>query len=161
MRRFARLTDFGTNDLRLRTERRRYTGIRHAATSVHVLDYRLRYCDDFGHVRTFAPAELRELVEEAGFTGILFAKKRLGPISSLLKPPAAVARRLHDLATRSPTLADDVLLIARKASPPHPGSSRHIPVHDPGHGRLRHAEGHTCSAASLSTTRGMAEMPTA
>ena len=86
-----------------------------AGRYVDMLDYRLRYGDDFGHVRVFAPAKLRELVEEAGFTGIRLAGKRLGPISSLARTPPAVARRVDELATRSPTLSDNVLLVARKA----------------------------------------------
>ncbi len=79
-----------------------------------VLDYRLRFGDDFGHVRAFTPALLRELVEEAGFEVIRVAGKRLGPISSLTRTPAAIARLLDGLATRLPTLSDDVLLAARK-----------------------------------------------
>lgn len=84
-----------------------------AGRYLDMLDYRLRFGDDFGHVRAFTPALLRELVEEAGFAEIRLAGKRLGPISSLTGPPA-VARRLDDLATRSPKLSDDVLLVARK-----------------------------------------------
>ena len=84
-----------------------------AGRYLDVLDYRLRFGTDFGHVRAFTPALLRELVEEAGFVEIRLAGKRLGPISSLTGSPA-VARRLDDLATRSPKLSDDVLLVARK-----------------------------------------------
>ncbi len=80
-----------------------------------VLDYRLRFGTDFGHVRAFTPALLRELVDEAGFVEIRLAGKRLGPISTLTGSPA-VARRLDELATRSPKLSDDVLLVARKPS---------------------------------------------
>lgn len=84
-----------------------------AGRYLDVLDYRLRFGTDFGHVRVFTPVLLRELVEEAGFVEIRLAGKRLGPISSLTGP-AVLARRLDDLATRSPTISDDVLLVARK-----------------------------------------------
>lgn len=78
------------------------------------LDYRLRYGEDFGHVRAFTPALLRELVEEAGLEVLRVAGKRLGPIASLSRTPSSLARRLDDLATRWPALADDVMLVARK-----------------------------------------------
>jgi methionine biosynthesis protein MetW len=78
------------------------------------LEYRLLYGTDFGHVRTFTPAALRDVVEGAGFDVARVAGKRLGPISWLLRGPRAVARRLDRLATRFPNLADDVLLVARK-----------------------------------------------
>lgn len=84
-----------------------------AGRYLDVLDYRIRFGADFGHVRSFTPVLLRELVEEAGFTELRLAGKRLGPISSLTGP-AALAHRLDDLATRSPTISDDVLLVARK-----------------------------------------------
>ncbi len=53
------------------------------------LEYRLRFGEDFGHVRTFTPALLRELAEEAGLDVVRVAGKRLGPISSLTRTPAA------------------------------------------------------------------------
>lgn len=87
------------------------------------LEHRLHYGSDFGHVRIFTPALLRELVEEAGFEVVSVAGKRLGPISSLTRTPGVVARYLDRLATRLPSLADDVLLSARKrpavATPEH------------------------------------------
>lgn len=81
------------------------------------LEHRLRYGTDFGHVRIFTPALLRELVEEAGFDVVRTAGKRLGPISSLSRAPAVAAQLLDRLASRLPTLADDVLLSARKRAP--------------------------------------------
>jgi 2-polyprenyl-3-methyl-5-hydroxy-6-metoxy-1,4-benzoquinol methylase len=78
------------------------------------LEYRLRFGEDFGHVRTFTPALLRELAEEAGLEVVRVAGKRLGPISSLTRTPAPVARALDRLATRLPGVSDDVLLVARK-----------------------------------------------
>jgi 2-polyprenyl-3-methyl-5-hydroxy-6-metoxy-1,4-benzoquinol methylase len=78
------------------------------------LEHRLHYGTDFGHVRTFTPALLRGLVEEAGFEVVRVAGKRLGPISSLTRTPAPLARALDALATRLPNLADDVLLVARR-----------------------------------------------
>ena len=78
------------------------------------LEYRLRFGEDFGHVRTFTPALLRELAEEAGLDVVRVAGKRLGPISSLTRTPAPVARALDRLATRLPGVSDDVLLVARK-----------------------------------------------
>lgn len=81
-----------------------------------MLEYRLRYGEDFGHVRTFTPALLRELVEEAGLDVVRVAGKRLGPISTLTRTPSAVARFLDRLATRMPNVSDDVILVARKAS---------------------------------------------
>jgi 2-polyprenyl-3-methyl-5-hydroxy-6-metoxy-1,4-benzoquinol methylase len=87
-----------------------------AGRYLDVLDYRLRYGDDFGHVRVFTPALLRELVEQAGFRELRVAGKRLGPISSLRRAPAGVARRLDRLATRLPELSDDVMLVALRRS---------------------------------------------
>jgi 2-polyprenyl-3-methyl-5-hydroxy-6-metoxy-1,4-benzoquinol methylase len=82
------------------------------------LEHRLFYGTDFGHVRTFTPAKLREVVEESGFEVVQVAGKRLGPISSLTRTPRAIARGLDALATRWPTLSDDVLLSARKRDQP-------------------------------------------
>jgi 2-polyprenyl-3-methyl-5-hydroxy-6-metoxy-1,4-benzoquinol methylase len=79
-----------------------------------LLDYRLRYGTDFGHVRVFTPALLRELTTEAGFRLARMAGKRLGPISTMTRTPTVVARVLDGLATRFPTLADDVILVAEK-----------------------------------------------
>jgi len=79
-----------------------------------VLDYRLRYGEDFGHVRAFTPGLLRGLVEAGGLEVVRVAGKRLGSIASLAYSPAPVARALDALATRWPTLSDDVILVARK-----------------------------------------------
>jgi 2-polyprenyl-3-methyl-5-hydroxy-6-metoxy-1,4-benzoquinol methylase len=81
------------------------------------LEHKLHYGTDFGHVRTFTPALLRELVEENGFEVVRVAGKRFGPISSLTRTPRIVARALDALATRRPSLSDDVLLTARKRAP--------------------------------------------
>lgn len=78
------------------------------------LEHRLHYGTDFGHVRIFTPALLRELVEQNGFEVVRVAGKRLGPISSLTRAPRPLARALDDLATRLPSVSDDVLLSARK-----------------------------------------------
>jgi SAM-dependent methyltransferase len=78
------------------------------------LEHRLHYGVDFGHVRTFTPALLRELVEGAGLDVVRVAGKRLGPISSLTRLPAPLARLLDGLATRLPNIADDVFLVATK-----------------------------------------------
>jgi 2-polyprenyl-3-methyl-5-hydroxy-6-metoxy-1,4-benzoquinol methylase len=82
------------------------------------LEHRLHYGTDFGHVRTFTPALLRELVEHAGFEVARVAGKRLGPIATLTKLPRPLARLLDDLATRHPNLADDVFLVAAKPDLP-------------------------------------------
>ena len=81
------------------------------------LEHRLHYATDFGHVRIFTPALLRELVEEAGFEVVAVVGKRLGSISSLDRTPRVVARALDGLADRMPKLSDDVLLAARKRAP--------------------------------------------
>ena len=78
------------------------------------LEYRLLYGADFGHVRTFTPAALREVVESAGLEVVGVAGKRLGSISSLARTPRMLARGLDRLATKFPSLSDDVLLVARK-----------------------------------------------
>jgi 2-polyprenyl-6-hydroxyphenyl methylase/3-demethylubiquinone-9 3-methyltransferase len=78
------------------------------------LEYRLRYGTDFGHVRTFTPATLREVVESAGLEVERVAGKRLGPIGSLARTPHALARFLDRLATAMPKLSDDILLVARR-----------------------------------------------
>lgn len=79
-----------------------------------LLEYRLRYGEDFGHVRTFTPKLLRELVEGAGLGVARVAGKRLGPISTLFGTPGPVARTLDGLATRFPNISDDMILVARK-----------------------------------------------
>jgi SAM-dependent methyltransferase len=80
------------------------------------LDYRTRYGDDFGHVRAFTPALLAELLEGAGFVDVRVVGKRLGPISSLVRSPAAVARALDAAADRLPRLADHVVAFGRRQS---------------------------------------------
>jgi SAM-dependent methyltransferase len=80
------------------------------------LDYRTRYGDDFGHVRIFTPRLLRELLEETGFVDVEVIGKRLGPISSLTRAPAPVARALDRLADRLPNLADHVLAFGRRGA---------------------------------------------
>jgi 2-polyprenyl-3-methyl-5-hydroxy-6-metoxy-1,4-benzoquinol methylase len=79
-----------------------------------VLDYRLRYGKDYGHVRAFAPSIVRELLEGAGFTDVHVVGKRIGPISSLTRVPAPVAHALDRLADRRPQLADHILAYAGK-----------------------------------------------
>ena len=78
------------------------------------LEHRLLYGTDFGHVRTFTPDALREVVEDADLEVVRVAGKRLGPISSLVRTPRVFAHALDRLATRLPNLSDDVLLVARK-----------------------------------------------
>jgi 2-polyprenyl-3-methyl-5-hydroxy-6-metoxy-1,4-benzoquinol methylase len=78
------------------------------------LEHRLLYGADFGHVRTFTPALLREVVEDAGLEVVRIAGKRLGPISSVARTPRPLARFLDRVATRWPNVSDDMLLVARK-----------------------------------------------
>jgi SAM-dependent methyltransferase len=77
------------------------------------LDYRLRYGDDFGHVRAFTPGIARELLEQTGYLDIHIVGKRLGPISTLASAPAPVARALDRAADRLPQLSDHVIAFAR------------------------------------------------
>jgi SAM-dependent methyltransferase len=77
------------------------------------LDYRLRYGDDFGHVRLFTPGLLAGLLRETGFVDVRVVGKRLGPISTLYRPPGALARALDRLADRLPSLSDHVVACAR------------------------------------------------
>jgi SAM-dependent methyltransferase len=79
------------------------------------LDYRLRYGDDFGHVRAFTPRLVRDLLEQAGFLDVHVVGKRLGPISSLASAPSPVARALDLAADRLPALSDHVIAFARTA----------------------------------------------
>jgi SAM-dependent methyltransferase len=78
------------------------------------LDYRTRYGDDFGHVRIFTPRLMRGLLEETGFADVVVVGKRLGPISSLTRPPAPVAGALDRLADRLPSLSDHLIAYARR-----------------------------------------------
>lgn len=80
------------------------------------VDYRLRYGDDFGHVRAFGPDQIRELLQEAGFVDVALAGKRLGPISTLTALPASVARSLDRLADRLPSLSDHLIAVATRPS---------------------------------------------
>jgi SAM-dependent methyltransferase len=78
------------------------------------LDYRTRYGNDFGHVRIFAPKLMRALLDETGFVDVHVVGKRLGPISSLTRPPAPLARGLDRLADRLPSLSDHLIAYARR-----------------------------------------------
>ena len=78
------------------------------------LEHRTRYGDDFGHVRVFAPAPLRELLADAGFVDVALAGKRLGPISTLASAPPRVALALDRLADRCPSAADTLIAYARR-----------------------------------------------
>jgi SAM-dependent methyltransferase len=80
-----------------------------------VLEYRSRYGTDFGHVRIFGPAQLRELLGETGFTDVALIGNRLGPISTLASAPAPVARALDRLADRYPAGSETLIAFARKA----------------------------------------------
>ncbi|MFN2468620.1 MAG: class I SAM-dependent methyltransferase [Gaiellaceae bacterium] len=76
------------------------------------LEYRLRYGDDFGHVRLFGPGELRGLLEEVGFRDVRIVGKRLGPTASLTGPGA---RLLDRAADRLPGLSDNLIAVALRA----------------------------------------------
>ena len=78
------------------------------------LEHRTRYGDDFGHVRVFGPAQLRELMGDAGFVDVALAGKRLGPIASLTAAPPRVALALDRLAARYPQLADTLIAYGRR-----------------------------------------------
>lgn len=77
------------------------------------LDYRLRYGDDFGHVRAFGPDQLRAVLGGAGFGEVVIVGKRLGPIASLVRPPGPVAVALDRLADRLPALSDHLIAFGR------------------------------------------------
>jgi 2-polyprenyl-3-methyl-5-hydroxy-6-metoxy-1,4-benzoquinol methylase len=79
------------------------------------LDYRLRYGDDFGHVRSFTPALLGGLLAETGFVDVYIVGKRLGPISTLASS-GPVARALDRAADHLPKLADHLIALARAPS---------------------------------------------
>jgi 2-polyprenyl-3-methyl-5-hydroxy-6-metoxy-1,4-benzoquinol methylase len=78
------------------------------------LEHRTRYGDDFGHVRVFGPAQLRELMRDAGFVDVALAGKRLGPIASLTSTPRRAALALDRLADRYPQLADTLIAYGRR-----------------------------------------------
>jgi SAM-dependent methyltransferase len=79
------------------------------------LEYRSRYGADFGHVRIFGPDQLRELLDETGFTDVALIGNRIGPISALASAPAPVARALDRLADRYPAGSETLIAFARKA----------------------------------------------
>jgi 2-polyprenyl-3-methyl-5-hydroxy-6-metoxy-1,4-benzoquinol methylase len=78
------------------------------------LEYRTRHGDDFGHVRVFAPGPLRELLEETGFRNIRVVGNRLGPISTMISTPPAIANGLDRLADRYPSGCDTLIAFARR-----------------------------------------------
>lgn len=79
-----------------------------------VLDYRLRYGRDYGHVRAFTPQLVRELLEEAGFGDVRVVGKRIGPVAALTRLPRPLARALDSLADRRPQLTDHVIAYGRR-----------------------------------------------
>lgn len=78
------------------------------------LEYRLKYGEDFGHVRLFGPVQLRSLLEETGFADVRLAGGRLGPIASLARLPGPAARALDRAADASPALSDTLIAAARR-----------------------------------------------
>lgn len=79
------------------------------------LEYRSRYGADFGHVRIFGPAQLRELFGETGFVDVAVIGNRIGPISTLASTPTPVARALDRLADRYPAGSETLVAFARTA----------------------------------------------
>jgi 2-polyprenyl-3-methyl-5-hydroxy-6-metoxy-1,4-benzoquinol methylase len=77
------------------------------------LEYRTRYGDDFGHVRVFAPAQLQELLAEAGFVESAILGNRLGPVSSIMAP-FRLAAVLDRLADRYASGSDTLIAFARR-----------------------------------------------
>jgi 2-polyprenyl-3-methyl-5-hydroxy-6-metoxy-1,4-benzoquinol methylase len=77
------------------------------------LEHRLRYGEDFGHVRQFTPSLLAALMEETGFRNVQVRGGRLGPIASVMSTPRPVARALDRLADRLPSLADTIVTFGR------------------------------------------------
>ena len=69
-----------------------------------------------GGVRTdvFGPAQLRELLADAGFTDVALVGKRLGPIGSLASTPRGLALALDRLADRYQSLADTLIAYGRR-----------------------------------------------
>jgi SAM-dependent methyltransferase len=79
-----------------------------------LLEHRVKYGDDFGHVRIFTPTLLRGLLEEVGFVEVEVIGKRLGPVASIARAPRPVARALDRLADRLPNISDQMIAFARK-----------------------------------------------
>jgi hypothetical protein len=65
-------------------------------------------------VRIFAPGPLRALLEETDFEDVRIVGKRLGPISTLSRMPAALGRLLDGLADRYPSGCDALIARARR-----------------------------------------------
>ena len=65
-------------------------------------------------MRIFTPGLMRGLLEETGFVDVAVLGKRLGPISSLTRTPAPVARGLDRLADRLPSWSDHLIAYARR-----------------------------------------------
>lgn len=78
-----------------------------------VLEPKLLYGDDFGHVRLFSVGALRAVLEDAGFSSVAIVGKRLCSIGLLDRLPRSAARRLDRAADRLPALADGLLAVAR------------------------------------------------
>lgn len=78
-----------------------------------VLDHRMRYGEDFGHVRIFTPAILTGMLSEVGFESVRAVGRRLGSVGTL-RLPAPLANALDWLADRLPSLSDDIVAFGRK-----------------------------------------------
>ena len=79
-----------------------------------VLDYRLRYGRDYGHVRAFTPQLIRELLDDAGFRDVRVVGKRIGSVSMMTRLPRPLALAFDRLADARPQLADHILAYARR-----------------------------------------------
>ncbi len=79
------------------------------------LEYRLRYGEDFGHVRTITPKLLRELVEGAGL-GVARVRGQAAraDLDALRHPPDPSHARSTAWRRAFPNISDDMLLVARK-----------------------------------------------
>jgi SAM-dependent methyltransferase len=75
------------------------------------LDYRLRYGDDFGHVRAFTPEIVAGLLEETGFRDVEVVGQRIGPLSALFGP---LGRLLDRMATAHAEASECVIALARR-----------------------------------------------
>jgi SAM-dependent methyltransferase len=78
-----------------------------------ILEHRMRYGEDFGHVRVFTPAILTGMLAEVGFENVFAVGRRLGSVGSL-RLPSPIARILDFLADRLPALSDDVVAFAQR-----------------------------------------------